>query len=250
MEQFRNKIALGFGIKNDIVHVHRLQYNIMQNNLKELAQKLRQEGKTYSEIIAELKVTIVKSTLSYWCKDVIMSQKATMRLNALVNSSLSRARIKAAMIKKEKQRAYINSITFNNLYLQNYLENDDFARSILAILYLAEGSKNRSGSLTFGNSDPRIIQLFIKLLKQCYPIDNLKFRCTVQCRDDQDVLELMEFWSKTTKIPQAQFYKTVIDQRTIGKITKKLNYKGVCRVDYFSAHIYHELTCIANIILS
>ena len=100
----------------------------------------------------------------------------------------------------------------------------------------------------FGNSDPSIISLFMSLLRYCYNIDESKFRCTLQCRADQNTKKLEKFWSQITKIPLSQFYKARVDPRTIDKPSKKLNYKGVCRIDYFSADLFIELKQIAEII--
>jgi hypothetical protein len=119
---------------------------------------------------------------------------------------------------------------------------------VLTALYLGEGSKTRKGSLAFGNSDPYIISLFLNLLRKCYKIDEKKFRCTIQCRADQNIKNLEEFWTSVTKIPLVQFYKARIDPRTIGKPSKKLDYKGVCRIDCFSGEIYLELMQIPKII--
>ena len=69
-----------------------------------------------------------------------------------------------------------------------------------------------------------------------------------QCRADQDIKKLEKFWSKITKIPPSQFYKARIDKRTIGKKTLKLEYKGVCRIDYFSADIFTELMKLPRIL--
>ena len=102
--------------------------------------------------------------------------------------------------------------------------------------------------MIFGNSDPFIINLFLHLLRYCYNIDESKFRCTVQCRADQDTNRLENFWCRITKIPLVQFYKTRIDPRTIGKPSKKQNYKGVCRIDYFSAELFIEIKLVAEII--
>ncbi|MFH1404822.1 MAG: hypothetical protein ABIH21_01835 [Patescibacteria group bacterium] len=112
----------------------------------------------------------------------------------------------------------------------------------LAMLYFGEGTKNRKrGCLTIGNSDPQLIKHFLHLLRTCYMLDESKFRCTVQCRADQNSDLLTIFWSEQTNIPLTQFYKTQVDKRTIGKPTKKLNYKGVCRIDYFNSNIFHEM---------
>ncbi len=128
------------------------------------------------------------------------------------------------------------------------LKNKDIAKIALAMLFLGEGSKKSKGTLMLGNSDPQTIILYLKLLRQCYVLDEKKFRCTVQCRADQDTRKLERFWSRTTKIPSKQFYETRIDPRTIGKPSKYLDYKGVCRIDYFSADILTELKQIINLI--
>jgi len=101
----------------------------------------------------------------------------------------------------------------------------------------------------FGNSDPPIITLFLSLLRRCYNIDENKFRCTLQCRADQNIPKLEKFWSQVTKIPMPQFYKARIDPRTIGKPSRKPDYKGVCRIDYFSGDIFMELKQIMEVIL-
>ena len=116
------------------------------------------------------------------------------------------------------------------------------------MLYLGEGSKARKGSLCFANSDPLVIELFLSLMRKCYSIDTNKFRCTVQCRADQDIKNLENFWMAITKIPKSQFYKAQIDPRTIGKPSRRLAYKGVCRIDYFSADIFTELMVIPKVV--
>ncbi len=124
----------------------------------------------------------------------------------------------------------------------------EVAKLMLVMLYLGEGAKNKKGSLMLGNSDPAIVRLFLQLLRKCYKIDESKFRCTVQCRADQDINFLEKFWSNVTQIPSRQFYKARIDPRTIGKPTKKSDYKGVCVIDLFSAHIFNEIKIIAGLI--
>ena len=44
------------------------------------------------------------------------------------------------------------------------------------------------------------------------------------------------------------FYEAQVDSRTIGKVLRKINYKGVCRIDYFSADILNELTEVSRVI--
>lgn len=150
---------------------------------------------------------------------------------------------------KKNHQKKLTEIINNNKKLLNYLNDYNVAKIILSIIYLCEGTKNfNSVCITLGNSDPLIIKLFLQLLRFCYKIDESKFRCTLQCRADQKIKELEKFWSKTTKIPLDQFYKARIDNRTIGKKTIKPNYKGVCRLEYFSAEIFWEFIKIGELL--
>ena len=90
--------------------------------------------------------------------------------------------------------------------------------------------------------------MFLHLLRFCYNIEESKFRCTVQCRADQDIAKLEKFWGKVTKIQRSKFYSTRIDPRTIGKKSENLEYKGVCVIYYFSADIFWDLMYIPKII--
>jgi len=155
----------------------------------------------------------------------------------------------ALVVNKLNREKYIKSVKDRIIHLAGKLKNRDTSKIALAMLYLGEGSKNQRGSLMFGNSDPSVISLFLRLLRRCYNINESKFRCTLQCRADQNIKRLEKFWSKTTNIPLSQFYKARIDPRTIGRPSKKLDYKGVCRIDYFSGDIFMELKQIIAVIL-
>ena len=217
--------------------------------IKEKVIKLRKQGKTYPEIQEKLKMTIPKSTLSYWCKSIPLSNQYIKKIKKLSSKNLKKAQRLALLANRLKREEYLKGINNRNKHLAVSLKNRDIAKIALAILYLGEGSKDlKRGSLVFGNSDPFIVSLFMHLLRYCYDIDENKFRCTLQCRADQNIKKLEKFWSRTTKISLGRFYKARIDSRTIGKPSKKLDYKGVCRIDYFSAEILTELLQIPEII--
>jgi len=220
----------------------------MNNELKQRVIELRKQGKTYKEIVEIIKIPIPKGTMSCWCRGIPMSldYKNKIKQNAIVN--IKKAREVALKTNKAKRENYLQTITERNQDLAPLLKDKGVAKIALTMLYLCEGSRSQRGSLMFGNSDPLIIALFLRLLRQCYSIDSQKFRCTLQCRADQDIQKLEEYWSQITNIPLTQFYKAQVDARTIGKPSKKPNYKGVCRIDYFSANIYNELKIIAELL--
>lgn len=212
------------------------------SNLKQKAKKLRGIGKTYSEINDSLGVDVPKSTLSLWFKNVRLSKKIGTKLKEAQNLKINQGLERAMKIRRESRENYLSNLIEKNKYLADLLENKNVAKIVLVSLYLGEGSKNpKRGSVMFGNSDPRVIKLFLNLIRKCYKINESKFRCTVQCRAGQNIKELERFWQNVTKIPTDQFYGSRIDLRTVGQKLKKPEYKGVCRIDYFSADMLNDI---------
>ncbi len=220
----------------------------MDPSLRATVQSLRAEGLTFAEISNRLGTTLSKSTLSTWCRAITLSDKQVERIEAIKKDKLALSRTKALIVNKIAREKYLTEISARYSYLRPQLEGSlDSSLMVLATLYLTEGSK-QSGKLTFGNSDLRIIKLFLKLLRICFKIDESKFRCTVQRRADQNDENLLRYWSQVTGIPSKQFYESRVDPRSVGKHTLKGEYMGVCRIDYFSGYIYNELRVIASLI--
>ena len=223
-------------------------YNIRMNvAIRKKARELRLKGQTYAEINRELKLSVPKSTFSYWFRDLLLPPVAVERIASVSSANLRRGQkiMLANKVKSREMRIKILHSRNKSLY-QLFIKNIHAKKIALAILYLAEGSKTNRSSIMFGNSNPPTVKLFVSLLRSCFKIEESKFRATVQCRADQNTDELQRFWSRITAIPARQFYKAHIDKRSVGKPTQKPNYKGVCRIDYFSAAIDFELKCLAN----
>lgn len=217
-------------------------------NIREKVIQLRKGGGTYGEIQKALGLAIPKSTLSDWCSGILLSQFQKMRLEINSKKQSEKGLAVALEVNKIKRKKYLASIDKRIYHLAKTIKNKDVAKIIAATLYLGEGGKKRKGTLSLGNSDPGIMGLFLQLLRYAYKIDESRFRCTLQCRADQNIKKLEVFWSGITKIPMKQFYGAQIDPRTLGKKSKKPEYKGVCRVDYFSADLFIELMKIGELL--
>ena len=221
---------------------------MVRNNGKRLrAIALRQHGRTYTEISEEIG-GVPKGTLAYWMRTVVIPQTALKRMTSRIARKLVRARRRGQEILRGRRKIYFSTIRQTHMSRVRLLKNPDIAKLILATLYLAEGGKTQKGSLMFGNSDPGIIRLFLHLLRFCYRIDAEKFRCTVQGRRDQHGEKLERFWSLTTGIPRSEFYAFRADPRSQGKRTRKKEYLGVCRIDYFSAAVFHDLMILGRLL--
>lgn len=226
---------------NTIIIRDKLIYNV---------RKLRKKGETYGYIQKTLGVTIPKSTLFYWCKDIILPADYKEKIKQLNLIQLKKIRPLALLINSQKRKKYLASLLKRNTHL---LEKIDIPiqKLLLAILYLGEGAKHKSSQmLTLGSSDEKIIKFYLKLLKNCYNTDESKFRVRIQCRFDQNKKSLEEFWQNITKIKKEQFYPTYVDKRTQSRPTLKKDYRGVCTVHYFSTEIQLELELLAGAVIN
>lgn len=215
-------------------------------SLIQQAKALRSQGYTFMEIQKELKQSFSKGTLSYWCKGVELPSDHRGKIRCLNLAGLAKGRKMSALTYYKRRTARDNEMRLKNEGAVKLLDEPNVAKLALAILYWAEGGKNRNASLQFCNSDAYMIRMFLYLLRMCYTVRTDRIRITVQCRADQNIKDLEEYWSEVTNLALDRFYPTKVDKRTIGIATKKLDYKGVCRVDYYSADTYHEMMVIIS----
>lgn len=93
----------------------------------------------------------------------------------------------------------------------------------LAALYWGEGTKK---DFSFSNSDPKMIKVFVRGLKEVFNIDKNRLRVSVRIYKDLDRNRSLDFWSKITGISAKRFMNVnILD----GKKKGKLLY-GMCRV--------------------
>jgi len=212
-------------------------------------RKLRILGKTYGEIRKEISLKIPKSTLSDLCRGVKLPKNYIERISKLNIENLGKGRRIALEINKIKREEFFKKLEELNIPIAERISDKDIAKIALAMLCLGEASKySKTGpSFCLGSSDYRIITLFLELLKECFDFNLEKVRCTVQCRADQNIDELEKYWMNVTKVPKRLFYKSRIDPRTIGKPTRKKEYKGVLKIDYFDSKVQHDLESLENL---
>ena len=213
------------------------------------AKELRSKGQTYTEIRDALGLKIPKSTLHSWFKDVLLPKEYNNKISKLNIEHLKKARLIGIEKSKIKRQEFLRRLDKINLKTARLIHNHETAKIALAMLCLGEASKYKSSrSFSLGSTDQRIIIIFLTLLKKGFNFKQIKVRCTVQCRADQNIEELEKFWLDITKIPKTQFYKAQIDPRTVGKLTVKKNYKGVLRIDYLDVKVQLELESLANLV--
>lgn len=97
-------------------------------------------------------------------------------------------------------------------------------------LYWGEGAK-RHGSVALSNSDPAIIKVFMRFLREVCGIAESRLYVSVHYYPDHDLEELVTFWSDITSIPTTQFYKPYLHTRKRGTY-KRISRYGTISVQY------------------
>lgn len=89
-------------------------------------------------------------------------------------------------------------------------------------LYWGEGTKANKDSIRLGNTNPELLEQFIKFLIKFFNVRRKNFRFGLQVFTDIDIEEVMDFWSKKLRIKRHQFYKPIITKSgSLGTYRKK-----------------------------
>ena len=207
-------------------------------------KKLRKEGLSYTSIGE--KYSVSKSTLSYWLKGIDDNgakylhreqwMKIIQPMGALANKKI-----------RDKRLGLIRERVIHEVRNINYACVSD--KSMLAVLYWAEGAKGRGGGVTFANTDPELMSLFVSLFRRCFKVEERKFRIRLHLHYYHDEKRIKEYWSMLTGIPLNQFTKTYRKRRGTNKLFRK-NSLGICFLRYHSEAIKDEIMmyarCLAN----
>lgn len=115
-------------------------------------------------------------------------------------------------------------------------------------IYACEGTKLRRdhrGKNTFvyaldvTNSDPYIISIYVRFLKEILKLDHKRIKCQLFTYDKHLESKLKKFWSAASSVPIEQFQKTIL-LRTKGSKYKP-NPLGTLKVRYSSKEDWKKL---------
>jgi len=198
---------------------------------REIAIKLRKQGKTYSEILSV--VPVAKSTLALWLQSVNLSKKQKQRIT---KERLAGSRRGGEAKRKQRIEKQELIIFKSKSEISRLSEREIFLMGV--VLYWAEGAKEKEwkpGSpFAFSNMDPKIIQIMIIWLLKVCKIDKnmLIFNIFLHQTHKNRVEEVRKYWSKITGFPiekfNAVYWKTnklKTNRKNIGE-----KYHGVLKI--------------------
>lgn len=203
----------------------------MKSHLKAKAISLRNKGLSYREILTE--VPVAKSTLSLWLRSVGLSKRQLQRLSerkrqAALKGAARRREQRLLSVQEAKTEAVkrLRSINKRDLWL------------IGTALYWAEGSKSKvhniSQGVTFSNSDPLMIRLFLKWLGLCLDVEDedLQFEIYLHESRVSKIKVVQGYWAKTTGFSLSKFDKIYLKREKVSTNRKNTEegYFGQLRV--------------------
>ena len=231
------------------------EYNIDKDKFKYMnvkknqALKLRLQGYSYGEI--RTKLGIPKSTLSTWFSELKLPEE-------IWNKIFNKGRKKSieCLIKRNKRQTPLAIKRALIIQKQAQQEIDHLSKHDLLILgislYWTEGYKRpmvRNGktktfhSVSFTNSDPYLIQLFLRFIREICKVPEEKIRVSIRAYKHQNLKEIQSFWIKVTHIKKENFGKIYlgISKSSLGKRPFNRLQFGTIQIRIGSTALYNKI---------
>jgi len=194
-------------------------------NKKEQALSMRIKGYSYNEINKEL--GIPKSTLSGWFSNLALSPKAQQRIQSRVSQGVMNG-----LVKRNKKQTHLAWQRARKTQKEASRDINKISKRDLLIigvaLYWGEGYKKlkvikgkerTSHAISFTNTDPEMIKLFILFLEKVMEIPKSKMRASLRLFKDNNEEETLVYWCSVTGLSKESFQKPiyVISRSSQGK---------------------------------
>ena len=193
-----------------------------KDDLKARARDLRLQGWTYDQIQLELGCS--KSSISLWVRDLPKPERkrSTEEAAAIARRGWEaklRVRDEERQQTKEAAKQAIGDLSPRELFL------------VGVGLYWAEGGKDkpyaRRETVTFVNSDPGMIQVFLAWL-DLLGVDRARLRFSVMIHESADVAGAEQYWAELVGADRSAFHKTTIKKHNPKTVRKNIgdSYRG------------------------
>ncbi len=170
---------------------------------KERARALRKKGYSINQIVEALNFS--KASVSVWVRDIVLTKRQLGKLSQRGRSVESVERRRASRLANEgaKRKVVMDNAKkdFTGISIQEL-------KLIGIALYIGEGAKKSQGVVSIANSDPSIIQIMMRFLREICLVPENKFRGHIHTFSHADIEKTEKYWSDITGIPRKQFYKT------------------------------------------
>ncbi len=134
--------------------------------------------------------------------------------------------------RSRSEATYLQANPFGDPFkIKSKLSSSDWFLFGLGLgIYLGEGNKKAKHSLRVGNTDPRVLKLFIKFLINICGLKEYRLSYSIVCFNDVDPSISKSYWAKQLGVLPEKFGKiTSIPHQGKGTYKRKSQF-GVCTV--------------------
>lgn len=195
---------------------------------KKKAIELRKQGLSYNEILNN--VSVAKSTLSLWLRDVGLAKRQKQRLT----EKRRIAQLKGSQVKRQQRLDRSKDIKYKALNEIGKITQREL-KLLGSALYWAEGARqketNVSERVAFSNSDPYMIMLFLQWLKKICQVNNTDIKLDLFIHESGDLAKAKKFWGNSLRIKPDKFrvyfkrHRRSTRRKNVGE-----NYNGLIRI--------------------
>jgi transposase len=209
-----------------------------KDDLRDKARELRLQGWTYDQIQMELGCS--KGSISLWVRDLPKPERRDPSEQAKL-ASRKRWEHELAVRDEERQKtkaaaaAEIGTLSDRELFL------------VGVGMYWAEGSKDkpydRRENVTFVNSDPGMIETFLRWL-DLLGVERDRVRYCVMIHESADVAGAEQYWANLVGADRSAFNKTTIKKHNPKTVRKNVgaSYRGCLTIKVRqSADLYRRI---------
>ena len=203
---------------------------------KEKAKALRIGGATYGEIQREIG-KVAKSTLCDWLKGIPQPEHESFTDPKSWMAKIRKISTKKIKEKRAGEIEVISKEVKEEMKSWSFLKSIEAQKAFLGLLYWAEGQRRPlSAPVKFANTDPKLVLLFLAMLRNCYELDESKLRVQLYVHWYHDIPKTKKFWSELLNIDESRFSKVFIKKRSKTKRFRK-NFAGICFLLYHSTDL-------------
>lgn len=207
----------------------------MKRDIREQARELRKQGYSIRDITTELGVS--KGSVSLWVRDIELTpeQQQTLKEQQYRHAIAHKGAQANRRIGVERRLAYQEQ---GRERIRNH------PRELFIVgcmLYWAEGAKVKRNVVHFANSDPHMLLLFIKFLRQEFQITDEQFKLQIHCHTkiQEEVLRIENYWVNLLALTRVNLIKTYFKKGSDSRRNILIN--GVCTLYVTKSEIVQQI---------
>jgi hypothetical protein len=212
--------------------------SVMKTKEREEARRLRRgEGRSVKEIARLLGVS--RSSVSLWVRDIELTDAQHAALLARNPAYNQQRNGWAATIERGRlrRRRY-------QLAGRRRIRGGDPLYVAGCMLYWAEGDKTR-GSVRISNSDPEVIRLFGRFLRECFGVrdEQMHVHCNLFADHLAKQHEVEQFWLDLLELPATCLWKSTVNRYSRSSQRKRVNRLpyGTCKLTVHSTELVQAI---------